>query len=219
MGDSPSPERMARAFDSEQRQQGPWKTLKLIFQGELRFHWGKSHSPCREIQSSFWESILRSLRAYFSGRKIHDQMIDADPEILHLSRLPERTDNFLPGGSPPKQETELADKPIHIDHAVQQTTTAMPVSVHMLGRFVMSIQNVALKLPALRSLSLLKYLMLNHRQNIPREVLMDVFWPDAEPETARNNLNVAIHAFHAPTLQLLIFQSSLYRDGAYSLAP
>jgi hypothetical protein len=53
MGDSPSPERMARAFDSEQRQQGPWKTLKLIFQGELRFHWVKSHSPCREIQSSF----------------------------------------------------------------------------------------------------------------------------------------------------------------------
>jgi DNA-binding SARP family transcriptional activator len=89
----------------------------------------------------------------------------------------------------------------------------------MLGRFVMSIQNVALKLSASRSLSLLKYLMLNHKQNIPREVLMDVFWPDTEPETARNNLNVALHAVRRALRGVIDLPIIVYRDGAYSLAP
>jgi DNA-binding SARP family transcriptional activator len=216
---APSQRFVTQPFDSEQRHQGPWQTLKLIFQGELRFHWVRSHSPCTESQSSLWGSILRSLRAYFSGRKIHDQMIEADPEILNLSTLPKGPDNSLPGSSSPEQQTELADKPIHIDHVVQQTTTAIPVSVHMLGRFVISSQNVALMLPASRSLSLLKYLMLNHKQTIPREVLMDVFWPDAEPVTARNNLNVAIHAIRRALRTGIDLPVILYRDGAYSVAP
>lgn len=210
---------IAQPFDSEQRQQGPWQTLKLIFQGELRFHWVKNHTSCTERQSSLWGSVLRSLRAYFSRRKTHDQMTDAELEILNLSTLPQGIDNVLPGSSSLEQETRLRDKPIYADPVVQQTTPVISVSVHMLGRFVMSIQNVTLKLPASRSLSLLKYLLLNHKQSIPREVLMDVFWPDTEPETARNNLNVALHAIRRALRGVIDLPIIVYRAGAYSLAP
>jgi DNA-binding SARP family transcriptional activator len=150
---------------------------------------------------------------------MHDQRVDAEPEIVKLPTCSQETANLLPSSSSPVQETSLRDKPIYADHVVQQTTAVIPVSVHMLGRFVMSIQNVALKLSASRSLSLLKYLMLNHKQNIPREVLMDVFWPDTEPETARNNLNVALHAIRRALRGVIDLPIIVYRDGAYSLAP
>ena len=83
----------------------------------------------------------------------------------------------------------------------------------------MSIKDTEAKLPGSRSLSLLKYLMLHHKQTTPREVLMDVFWPDAAPETARNNLNVAMHGIRKALHQVIDFPVILYRDGAYSIAP
>jgi DNA-binding SARP family transcriptional activator len=219
MGDATPQGLTTRSFISEQRQPGAWQALKLIFQGELKLHWTKKDSPCTESRPSFWGSILSSLRVYFSGRKVHYQLMDAEPEILNLSTSPKGADNFLPGSSLPEQETKPRDQPIDVARVVQQTTAVIPVSVHMLGRFVMSIQNVALKLPTSRNLSLLKYLVLNHRQDVPREVLMDLFWPDAEPETARNNLNVAIHAIRCALRGVIDRPVILYRNGAYSIAP
>jgi DNA-binding SARP family transcriptional activator len=216
--DAPPPDRMTQVFDSEQRPQGPWRTLKLIFQGELRFDWVKSHSPSTENPSSFWGAVSHSLQAYFSGRKNHDQMIDAGPKILKPPTLPRKTDNLLSGTSSPEPETESADEPIHENHVVQQTTTVISISVHMLGRFVLSIQNVGLKLPASHSLSLLKYLVLNHKQSIPREILMDVFWPDANPETARNNLNVAIHAIRRALHTAIDAPVIVYKNGTYGIS-
>jgi DNA-binding SARP family transcriptional activator len=43
------------------------------------------------------------------------------------------------------------------------------------------------------SRSVLQYLLLRGGKPVPRDVLMDTFWSDFEPERARNNLNVAIH--------------------------
>jgi DNA-binding SARP family transcriptional activator len=48
---------------------------------------------------------------------------------------------------------------------------------------------------------------------------MDLFWPDAEPETARNNLNVAIHAIRRALRAVIDRPMILYRNGAYSIAP
>jgi len=43
-----------------------------------------------------------------------------------------------------------------------------------------------------RTRQVLAYLLLHRRATIPRDVLMDTFWPDATPEAARNNLHVAL---------------------------
>jgi DNA-binding SARP family transcriptional activator len=48
---------------------------------------------------------------------------------------------------------------------------------------------------------------------------MDLFWPDADPETARNNLNVAIHAIRRALRGVTDCPVILYRNGAYSIAP
>ena len=88
----------------------------------------------------------------------------------------------------------------------------------MFGPFHIAIQDLPVKLPSSRGLSLLKYLLRHHKQETPRDILMDVFWPDADPEAARNNLNVTMHnlrqSLHSTT-ELPIIR---FGDGAYGLA-
>ena len=43
-----------------------------------------------------------------------------------------------------------------------------------------------------RTRNLLAYLVTHRKEPVPRDVLMDVFWPDASPEAARNSLHVAL---------------------------
>jgi len=56
----------------------------------------------------------------------------------------------------------------------------------------------------------------NRAHPIPREILMDQFWPDADFETARNNLNVSIYglrqAFRSdrPDFDHIIFENDHY---------
>jgi DNA-binding SARP family transcriptional activator len=83
----------------------------------------------------------------------------------------------------------------------------------------MTIGDLSLKIPSARSLSLLKYLLVHHKQKLPREVLMDTFWPDAEPETARNSLNVAIHNLRQSIRKLTEVPLIVFESGTYGLAP
>jgi len=44
-----------------------------------------------------------------------------------------------------------------------------------------------------RGKAIFKYLLLNRKHPVAKEALMDLFWPEAAPQAARNNLNVAMH--------------------------
>jgi DNA-binding SARP family transcriptional activator len=87
----------------------------------------------------------------------------------------------------------------------------------MLGAFRLSIGNLNVKLPASRGNSVLKYILLHHKQAIPRDVLMEVFWPDAELETARNSLNVAMHNLRKALRSVLFLPVIVFEDGCYRL--
>ena len=74
--------------------------------------------------------------------------------------------------------------------------------------------------PQSKSKSLFKYLVLNRRQPVAKEVLMQIFWPDADAEAARNNLNVSIYGARKilarlqPALTHIVLQ-----DGCYGIGP
>ena len=63
---------------------------------------------------------------------------------------------------------------------------------------------------------ILKYLVTHRDHPVAKEILMDLFWPEANPEAARNNLNVAIYAlrqaFRAirPEISCILFQDDHY---------
>lgn len=94
---------------------------------------------------------------------------------------------------------------------------ASVLTAHLLGFFRLSIDDRPIeKLPGSRGVSVLKYLLFHHRQETPRDVLMDMFWPEASPQAARNNLNVALHnlrqAFRPVTeLPIVIYDNNLYQ--------
>lgn len=71
-----------------------------------------------------------------------------------------------------------------------------------------------------RAKQLLKYLILNRTKSIPKEVLMDRFWPNYDQNSARNNLNVAVYCLR----QTLKSERSdivhiLFQDGCYCFNP
>lgn len=74
--------------------------------------------------------------------------------------------------------------------------------------------------PCGKAKSVFKYLLLRRSHPVSREKAMELFWPDAEREAARNSLNVAIHRMrrelaHADPK----FPFVLLREGCYLLNP
>ena len=210
---------LTQSFFSIQRWQGRWHTLMLAIRGELKLQWAENDVPRTKRQFSFWGSILSSLRVYLSGQKIDTQVTDDVPQIPSISLLPPAKESSPPKAKARKKKPVSTIEKVNRNQRSGQATTVMPVAVHMLGAFSMTIGELTVKLPAWRGLSLLKYLLFHHRQNTPREILMDVFWPNAEPEIARNNLNVAMHGLRKALRTVIFLPVIVFEDGAYGLEP
>jgi DNA-binding SARP family transcriptional activator len=69
------------------------------------------------------------------------------------------------------------------------------LTAHFLGTFHVSIDGLPVDTTSSRrSRHMLAYLLAHRRVPVPRDVLMDVFWPTAEPAAARNSLHVTLSA-------------------------
>lgn len=106
-------------------------------------------------------------------------------------------------------------------HAPGQKTTAADLNVRFFGRFEVYAQGKALKrIPGSKINSLLAYFVFNHGKAIHREILMNEFWGENTPSSARNSLNVAIHSLRKYFQEALPIQEIiLYKNECYSLNP
>lgn len=196
-----------------QQWRGGWNRFTLALRNRLSLHLAEDDSYPAKRQLSFLGSLFDSLRLHPSNREADAQISDKDsnpPGISILSKVKENSSSI---DQLPNLKHVAAD-----EQSSGDKTTTTPVIVQMLGAFSMILQDTPLKIPTSRGLSLFKYLLLHHEQDTPREVLMDIFWPDADPEAARNNLNVAMHnlrhALHSVTDVVVI----RFEDGAYGIA-
>ena len=100
--------------------------------------------------------------------------------------------------------------------------TGIPcLTVYTLGAFrVYQDDQLVDDITSSKSWSILKYLLVNRQKPVSKEVLMDMFWPEAVPDAARNNLNVAIYHLRK-TLRdgYHEFSHILYQDDHYLLNP
>lgn len=210
---------VSQSFFPIQRWQGGWHTLLLAIRGELRLQWKESGLPSRKRELSFWGSLLGSLRSHVSGRIINTYSPDPDSKADDLALLPPAHESLPPETATHGKKPDKA-KPASVEaHPPGKGTTHIPVSVHMLGPFSMTIGELPIKLPASRGLSLLKYLLIHRKRHITRDVLMDTFWPDSEPETARNSLDVALHSLRKALRSSTFMPIILYQDGGYIFEP
>lgn len=69
----------------------------------------------------------------------------------------------------------------------------------------------------LKSQMILKYLVANRCKPVAKEILMDVFWPEADVEGARRNLHQAVYSLrqtlkqHDPDFQHVLFENDCYQ--------
>ena len=203
----------------DQHAQGRWHNLILGIRGEFRFQWTKSNSLAAEQKYSFWRALLSALRSYFSSRKTEAKFVEEIPQVTSTHLVPAPTTHPLAKSTKQRKKPGSAKRKVRHKKQSGPGLNAIPVAVHMLGAFSVSIGNLTVRLRASRSLSVFKYLLLHYKQKVPREVLMDTFWPDVEPETARNNLNVAIHSLRKALRTVVFLPVILFEDGAYGLEP
>ena len=77
--------------------------------------------------------------------------------------------------------------------ALSHEPAAPLLAVHFLGTFRVMINGVEVDTASRRrSRDVLAYLLAHGPRPVPQEVLMDLFWPAAQPDAARNNLHVSL---------------------------
>ena len=98
------------------------------------------------------------------------------------------------------------------------TTT---LAIHCFGPFRVYRNNQLLTdWTSLKARSILKYLAAHQGTPVAKDVLMDVFWPEADPEAARRNLHQAIYSLRRTFKQdYSDFQPIQYENDCYFLDP
>jgi DNA-binding SARP family transcriptional activator len=95
------------------------------------------------------------------------------------------------------------------------------VTVHLLGELqVVFGERPVGKWVSGRGRAVFEYLVVHRHSRVRRESLMNVFWPDAAPDAARNSLNVAIHGLRQ-SLRAAAGDHAvvIYQDGSYFVEP
>ncbi len=144
---------------------------------------------------------------------------DAQPAEAVISAVPVQP---VEAPVPPPQQLEHRGTPTLCAEPQQEDEPGPPsLVIHCLGPFRVYI-NLSLieKWPGLKCKSILKYMIFHRRSPTRREVLVDLFWPDAEEDAGCRNLYQAIYnlrqALKAGDDR---FPYILCRDNCYELNP
>lgn len=121
---------------------------------------------------------------------------------------------ILPFRSKEAEREGLVDNP---PRAGNQPLRSASLTVNCLGMFRISRNGqIVTQWHSLKGQSIFKYLVTHHGTSISKDVLMGVFWPDADPESARRNLHQAIYSLRQtmrrgePNFQPIQFENECY---------
>ena len=118
-----------------------------------------------------------------------------------------------------KASTDKIITPEKTNRRKAQKSISVNAFIQMLGPFNIIFQKSHLKLPNSHGLSILKYLLIHHNQSTPREILMDTFWPESNPESARNSLNVALYSLRRSLRSVTKLELIHFENGTYQIGP
>jgi len=187
-------------------------------------HTFKSQTHLSAAPPSFWQRV----RAWLGQTTIPD--VEPAPEIAEpISQMavsPRAVALVKPilktvVTAPEPKRTPPPDDESDDKTAVSSTlpTPEAALTIYCLGTFRVYFDDQPVSnWPSGKGKSIFKYLVVHRQQPVAKEVLMDTFWQDADPDAARNNLNVAIYGLRQafrhihPNSSFVLFQ-----NGAYSL--
>jgi DNA-binding SARP family transcriptional activator len=99
----------------------------------------------------------------------------------------------------------------------EQPTRHVDIAIYYLGPFRLLLRGQSADLPSGgKGIRILKYLLANPRRSVPKDVLIDRFWPDADADTGQRNLHQALYSVRkALRTGEGEFQIVVYDNGAY----
>jgi DNA-binding SARP family transcriptional activator len=100
-------------------------------------------------------------------------------------------------------------------------TPAPALDVRLLGRFEVRLHGKAIeRWPSRKARLLLAYLTIERGRTVPKDILVDLFWPDVSPERGSNNLSIAVHQLRSTlsAVDPLLVDAVVVRQGMYSIA-
>ena len=127
----------------------------------------------------------------------------------------------LPGGAAAAPAAPLgrreSSRPPPAEPASKRSSS---LTVHLLGRFRVTLNDTPVdSWPSARGRALFKYLLTHRDPWPPREVIIDVFWPEAALDAARNNLHVAVHGLRSAFRTAVDIPVVVFERGSYRLHP
>lgn len=181
----------------------------------------------------WWQALLQRIRESMPLRGlsklspfpqtticIHEAQ-DQIPKFANPPYLPEQESSLIEAIA--LQPVRTFESDLHrIEQPQKNNPSAKPsLAVYCLGKFrVYQDDKLITNWPSGKGKAILKYLITNGNHPVQKDVLMDIFWRDAEPESARNNLNVAIYGLRqALRADRSDFPHITFQDDCYQLNP
>lgn len=100
---------------------------------------------------------------------------------------------------------------------LQPESTGPALAIHCLGSFaVYQNDRLITDWNGLKGLTILKYLIAQGGRPVPKDILMEVLWPNGDPESVRRNLHQAVYSLRQvlrkqePNFQHILFQNDAY---------
>jgi DNA-binding SARP family transcriptional activator len=157
-----------------------------------------------------------------SSIPVRATVTDASPSAEGMTQLEKRPFTYPNTATkrhpslPIERETQTKTEPVI---APKHNTPSL--TVYCLGLFrVYQDEKPIEQWPSGKGKLIFKYLLTHRQQPIGKEVLMDQFWPEATPDAARNNLNVAIYGLRQALRNgYEQFSHVLFQDDHYLLNP
>jgi DNA-binding SARP family transcriptional activator len=137
------------------------------------------------------------------------------------SDAPERDEKKTKSDGLGVLERQATQDPVPADPSVSTIPSGpqrvFDAAVFLLGDFCLLLRGRPLDCRhAGKSQRLIRYLLAHHTRQVPKDVLIEVFWPTAGPTTGRRNLHQAVYMIrkavraHAPEMQLIIHDNDTY---------
>ncbi len=162
-------------------------------------------SPERVGRPSLWQRIQRLLGwgpgSWSSEQELHTGYVE---QLAHSSF----------------EQAETATT-FSVRRAQQKEQGSPTLIIYCLGPFrVYQDDQPVENWPSNKGKAIFKYLITHRTRPIVKDVLMELFWPGAHPDAARNNLNVAIYGLRQALRQdRPSFSHVLFQDDCYLLNP
>lgn len=190
-----------------------WNSVRFGNRGGTRLQW----SPPRDEltpgdQAQLGGSTPKPRIALSDSRKLStkDVFFSDNNQVtsdVSVSSAPLLRSYLTPASPPPHSSTQQPGLP--------------SLAVYCLGQFqVYQDEQLVENWSSRKGSSVFKYLILEHPAPVGKEILMDTFWPDSDPDSARRNLHQAIYSLRQTFRgEQQEFHHIWFKNDCYSLNP